>query len=63
MTATVDEMRRLFGPFGGDTDNLPPFDGTYRILHQVGSLEFTAKRDWLPDKLGRGAPQGQALEP
>jgi putative SOS response-associated peptidase YedK len=26
MTATVDEMRRVFGPFEGDTSNLPPFD-------------------------------------
>ena len=23
MTATVDEMRRAFGPFTGDTANLP----------------------------------------
>lgn len=29
MTATVDEMRRLFGPFRGDTDNLPPFGDIY----------------------------------
>src|SRR5688500_5492022 len=29
MTATVDEMRRLFGPFTGDTANLPPFDEIY----------------------------------
>jgi putative SOS response-associated peptidase YedK len=29
MTATVDEMRRLFGPFEGDTGNLPPFDEIY----------------------------------
>ena len=29
MTATVDEMRRLFGPFEGDTVNLPPFDEIY----------------------------------
>ena len=26
MTATVDEMRRVFGSFEGDTANLPPFD-------------------------------------
>ena len=26
MTATVDELRRIFGPFEGDTTNLPPFD-------------------------------------
>ncbi len=29
MTATVDEMRRAFGPFTGDTANLPPFDEIY----------------------------------
>lgn len=29
MTATVDEMRRLFGPFRGDTNNLPPFGDIY----------------------------------
>lgn len=29
MTATVDEIRRLFGPFNGDTVNLPAFDEIY----------------------------------
>lgn len=29
MTATVDEMRRMFGAFEGDRDNLPPFDEIY----------------------------------
>ncbi len=29
MTATVDEMKRLFGPFEGDRANLPPFDEIY----------------------------------
>lgn len=29
MTATVDEMRRVFGAFEGDTRNLPPFDEIY----------------------------------
>ena len=29
MTATVDEMKKLFGPFDGDRDNLPPFDEIY----------------------------------
>ena len=29
MTATVDELRRLFGPFDGDKSNLPPFDEIY----------------------------------
>ena len=26
MTASVDELRRIFGPFEGDTSNLPPYD-------------------------------------
>jgi putative SOS response-associated peptidase YedK len=29
MTASVDELRRLFGPFAGDTANLAPFDEIY----------------------------------
>ena len=29
MTATVDELRRIFGGFEGDTANLPPFDEIY----------------------------------
>lgn len=29
MTATVAEIRNLFGPFDGDTANLPPFDEIY----------------------------------
>jgi putative SOS response-associated peptidase YedK len=29
MTATVDEMRRVFGSLEGDRDNLPPFDEIY----------------------------------
>lgn len=29
MTATVDELRRMFGPFEGDVTNLPAFDEIY----------------------------------
>lgn len=29
MTATVDEMKRLFGPFEGDRENLPAYDEIY----------------------------------
>jgi len=29
MTATVDELRRVFGPFAGDTENLPNFGDIY----------------------------------
>ena len=29
MTATVDELRRVFGPFDGDRDNLPAIGDIY----------------------------------
>lgn len=29
MTASVDELRRVFGSFDGDTGNLPPFNEIY----------------------------------
>ena len=29
MTATVDELRRIFGGFEGERDNLPPYDEIY----------------------------------
>lgn len=29
MTATVDELRRVFGSFDGDRGNLPPFNELY----------------------------------
>ena len=29
MTATVEELRRIFGPFDGDRGNVPPFDEIY----------------------------------
>lgn len=29
MTATVDGLRRVFGAFDGERDNLPPFDEIY----------------------------------
>ena len=31
------------------------------LLHQLVSLEFTPNGEPLPDKLGRGAPEGEAL--
>ncbi len=40
MTANVDEMRRLFGPFRGDTSNLPPFGEIY-----PGRLAPVLRRD------------------
>lgn len=44
MTATVDEMRRVFGPFRGDTANLPSFGDIYPgrqapvLCHEGGRL-------------------------
>lgn len=29
MTASVDELRRIFGPFAGETSNLPSYDEIY----------------------------------
>ena len=40
MTATVDELRRIFGPFEGDRGNLPPFDEIY-----PGKLAPVLRRD------------------
>jgi putative SOS response-associated peptidase YedK len=43
MTATVHEMRRVFGPFEGDRDNLPSIGDIYPgrqapVLRQNGSV-------------------------
>ena len=51
MTATVDEMRRLFGPFGGDTANLPPFGEIYPgqrapVLRRDGGGLKLAMMNW-----------------
>ena len=50
MTATVDEMRRLFGAFDGDATNLPPFDEIYPgraapVLRRGEAGGFAARDD------------------
>src|SRR5438270_11717297 len=62
MTATVDEMRRAFGPFDGDRDNLPPFDNifpTYQapVLRRNGDggLKLEMMRWGFPGPAAAGA--------
>ena len=64
MTATVDEMRRLFGAFEGDTLNLPPLDEIYPghqapVLrrNEVGRLTL----DWM--KWGFPGPPSAGSRP
>ena len=50
MTAPVAELRRLFGPFEGDTQNIPPLDEIYPgyqapVLRR--SEEGGLKLDWM----------------
>jgi putative SOS response-associated peptidase YedK len=45
MTATVDEMRRAFGPFDGDRDNLPPFDNIFPNYKAAGGRPVTNVRN------------------
>ena len=64
MTATVDEMRRLFGSFDGDTSNLPPLDEIYPG-HQSPVLRRSEggglKLDWM--KWGFPGPQSAGSRP
>lgn len=62
MTATVDEMRRLFGPFEGDTSNLPPFDEIFPgyqapVLrrNQGGSLKLDMMKWGFPGPEAAGS--------
>ena len=64
MTATVDEMRRIFGPFQGDTTNMPPFDEIYPgyaapVLRRSG--EGGLKLDMM--KWGFPGPQAAGGKP
>lgn len=60
MTATVDEMRRLFGAFDGDTANLPPFDEIYPgqqapvLRNRDGRLALDMMRWGFPGPVAAG---------
>lgn len=64
MTATVDELRRIFGTFDGDTSNIPPFDEIYPG-HQAPVLrrkdEGGLKLDWM--KWGFPGPPSASSRP
>ena len=62
MTATVDEMRRLFGPFEGDATNLPPFEEIYPgraapVLRrgEAGGLKLEMMQWGFPGPVSAGA--------
>lgn len=62
MTATVDELRRIFGPFDGDTQNLPPFDEIYPghhapvLLRKAGGGIALQSMKWgLPGPVSAGS--------
>ena len=59
MTATVDEMRRIFGPFEGDTTNLPPFDEIFPG-HTAPVLRAKNDRALKLDMMKWGFPGPQA---
>ena len=59
MTATVDEMRRIFGSFEGDTTNLPPFDEIYPG-HSAPVLRRTESGGLRLDSMKWGFPGPQA---
>ena len=54
MTATVDELRRVFGSFDGHRENLPPFNVTY-----PGKPAPVLRRDG--DGFRAASPQGTHL--
>lgn len=62
MTATVDELRRFFGPFDGDTANLPAFDEIYPghqapVLRrtEAGSLKLEMMKWGFPGPASAGS--------
>lgn len=62
MTAAVDELRRVFGPFRGDTINLPLFDEIYPgheapVLKRIegGALELEMMRWGFPGPASAGS--------
>ncbi len=62
MTATVDELRRIFDSFEGDTTNLPPFDEIYPgyqapVLrrNEAGALKLEMMKWGFPGPVSAGS--------
>lgn len=62
MTATVDELRRIFGPFDGDKSNVPPFDEIYPgyqapVLrrNEAGGLKLEMMKWGFPGPVSAGS--------
>ena len=62
MTATVDELRRIFGPFDGDRSNLPTYDEIYPGHHapvlrrsEEGGLKLQSMKWGFPGPKAAGS--------
>ena len=68
MTATVDELRRVFGPFDGDRDNLPAIGDIYPnykapVLRRDGSGLKLEMMTWGSKRRTAGDECAEPREP